>query len=59
MIMKEYYLMAEHDARNSFYNKARVEEDDKGDSKLYSYNTLVAEIKDDKPIVYGTYSMTT
>jgi hypothetical protein len=57
--MKEYYLMAEHDARNSFYNKARVEEDDKGDSKLYSYNTLVAEIKDDKPIVYGTYSMTT
>ena len=25
-------------------------------NKLYSYDTLVAEIKDGKPVVYGTYS---
>lgn len=31
-----------------------------GNSKvLYSYNIKVAEIKDGKPIVYGTYSTTT
>ena len=28
-------------------------------NKLYSYDTLVAEIKDGKPVVYGTYSNTT
>lgn len=57
--MKEYYLMAKYDARDSFYNKARVEEDDNGNSKLYSYNTHVATVKDGVAIVHGTFSMTT
>lgn len=55
-----YDLRPEHDSRKSFYNKARVETGDNNDqNKLYSYNTLVAEIKDGKPVVYNTYSSTT
>ena len=47
-----------YDKRNSFYNKAMIEH--KGNIlKLYSYNTLVAEIKENKAFVYGTYSPTT
>lgn len=55
-----YGLQPQYDARQSFYGKAQVDTGDKGDqNKLYSYNTLVAEIKDGKPVVYGTFSATT
>lgn len=55
-----YGLEPRYDSRKSFYGKAQVDTGDKGDkNKLYSYNTLVAEIKDGKPVVYGTYSATT
>lgn len=55
-----YDLAPQYDARQSFYNKAKVDTGDNNDkNKLYSYNTLVAEIKDGKPVVYGTFSATT
>ena len=55
-----YDLRPQYDSRDSFYGKAKVDTGDKNDkNKLYSYNTLVAEIKDGKPVVYGTYSQTT
>lgn len=55
-----YGLNPKYDSRSSFYGKAQVDTGDKGDkNKLYSYDTLVAEIKDGKPVVYGTYSATT
>ena len=48
------------DSRASFYGKAKVDTGDNDDeNKLYSYGTLVAEIKNGKPVVYGTYSQTT
>lgn len=48
------------DRRSSFYKKAQVDTGDNDDeNKLYSYGTLVAEMKDGKPVVYGTYSQTT
>lgn len=47
-----------YDARKSFYGKAIVRETEEG-SQLYSYGTKVAEIKESKAIVYGTYSQTT
>lgn len=54
------YDLVPVDGRSSFYGKAKVvKNDDSNDEQLYSYNTLVAEIKDGKPVVYGTYSMTT
>ncbi|QZA68948.1 hypothetical protein 010DV004_276 [Bacillus phage 010DV004] len=47
-----------YDSRKSFYGKAMVLED--GNTiALRSYDTIVAEIKDGKAEVYGTYSMTT
>jgi len=55
-----YGLNPRYDSRKSFYGKAQVDTGDKGNqNKLYSYDTLVAEIKDGKPVVYGTYSQTT
>lgn len=55
-----YALEPRYDARKSFYGKAHVDTGDNNDkNKLYSYDTLVAEIKDGKPVVYGTYSATT
>ena len=55
-----YDLNPQFDSRKSFYSKAKVDTGDKGDkNKLYSYNTLVAELKDGKPVVYGTFSSTT
>lgn len=47
-----------YDARKSFYGKAIVRETEEG-SQLYSYGTKVAEIKEGKAIVHGTYSQTT
>ena len=55
-----YDLNPQFDSRKSFYSKAKVDTGNKGDkNKLYSYNTLVAELKDGKPVVYGTFSSTT
>ncbi len=55
-----YDLDTQHDSRKSFYSKAKVDTGDNGDkNKLYSYNTLVAEMVNGKPVVYGTYSATT
>ena len=55
-----YELHPRYDSRQSFYGKARVDTGDKNDkNKLYSYDTLVAEMIDGKPVVYGTYSATT
>ena len=58
--MKEkYYLIPEHDTRQSFYNKAIVERKN-NTLKLYSYGVLVVEINKNKGVVvYGTYSNTT
>jgi len=56
---KMYYDLApKYDSRASFYGKARIE-DSYGTLKLFSYNTLVAEIEDGKVKVYGSYSQTT
>lgn len=55
-----YDLNTQHDSRKSFYGKAKVDTGDRGDkNKLYSYNTLVAEIVNYEPVVYGIYSATT
>lgn len=54
------FMEPEYDSRASFYKKAKVDTGDSGkENKLYSYDTLVAEMKDGKPVVYGTYSQTT
>ena len=55
-----YELSPRYDSRKSFYGKAHVDTGDNDDkNKLWSYDTLVAEMKDGKPVVYGTYSATT
>jgi hypothetical protein len=54
-----YGLQPRYERRKSFHGKAKVDVDDKGNKILYSYLTKVAEIKDGKAIVYGTYSRTT
>lgn len=51
-------LMVKYDSRKSFYKKAMIESVE-GGFKLYSYNTLVAEVRDGKAIIYGFYSATT
>ena len=56
--MTVYELTARYDARQSFYSKAKVIESTEGLS-LLSYDTIVAEIKNGKAEVYGTYSQTT
>lgn len=38
---REYELMPQHDARKSFYGKARVRVDDDGNRFLISYGTFV------------------
>lgn len=52
------YLKSIYDSRKDFYNKAEVEVTPTG-LKLYSYNTLVAEIDNNVPIVYNMQSQTT
>lgn len=44
-------LSPQHDARKSFYGKAKVVTDSDGTQILYSYNTPVVEIKDDKVVL--------
>ena len=56
--MVKYFLDCRFDSRKSFYNKARVEETEKS-KKLYSYETLVAEITDKKVIIHVMESQTT
>ena len=53
-----FYLKPEFDNRKSFYNKAVVEVS-KNSKKLFSYNTLVAEIKEGNAFVYNMQSKTT
>lgn len=57
-----YELVPQYDTRASFYGKAQVMESE-NNLKLYSYNTLVAEIikEDNKTIYkyYGKFSQTT
>ena len=62
-----YYLEPQHDRCKSFYKKAKVYRDNNGTLFLKSYDTIVAEIKDQivepdesKQVkVNGWYSMTT
>ena len=54
----ETELNANYDSRKSFYGKATVIHEE-GVIKLRSYSTIVAEIRNGKPIVFGTYSNTT
>jgi|WetSurMetagenome_2_1015567.scaffolds.fasta_scaffold307379_4 hypothetical protein len=51
-------LEPRYDSRKSFYGKAKVRNED-GKLILTSYTTDVAEVKDGKAKVYGTYSDTT
>lgn len=48
-----------HDNRKSFYKKALIEYTEDGQKLLYSYNTLVAKIQNNKAVVFDTYSPTT
>lgn len=51
-------LKAVYANQKSFYGKAVIAFN--GDAvELYSYNTLVAKIEDDTPVLYGRYSQTT
>ena len=43
----------------SYYGKAQVRYYDNGDSALLSYDTLVADIKNNTPSVHLLYSQTT
>lgn len=63
-----YDLKPQFDSRQSFYGKAKVDTGDTNDkNRLYSYDTLVAEIVDGKPVIHtdnefvvnGRYSPTT
>lgn len=67
IVKKEHfvnYLQARYDSRNSFYKKARIfEKYDKIRKTdviyLVSYDTIVAIIENNRPIVFGWYSQTT
>lgn len=49
-----------HDSRKSFGGKAILSDElKKGTISLISYNTVVAELKDNKVKIYGYYSATT
>lgn len=55
-----YDLETRFDPRQSFYRKARVDTGvDGNENKLYSYDTLVAEMINGKPVVYNVQSGTT
>ena len=55
-----YDLKTQFDPRRSFYGKAQVDTgSDNSENKLYSYNTLVAEMVNGKPVVYNVESGTT
>lgn len=50
-----YSLRPEHERRQSYYGKAYVETDNHGTSTLYSYNTKVAEIKNDEVTLFSAW----
>jgi len=54
-----YELHPRYDTRASFYGKARIEINEDGTKRLWSYDTHVASIKGGKPMVFDTYSVTT
>jgi hypothetical protein len=54
----ETALTPKNSNQKSFYNKAKVVTQD-GTTKLISYETVVAELKDNKLKLNGYYSMTT
>lgn len=54
MSMAREDLSPRYDRRASFYGKAQTEDD-----KLYSYGTLVAEIKDGRPVLYPDWDYST
>lgn len=60
-----YELKPQYDRAKSFYKKANVYRDNKGNILLMSYTTIVAKITDEvltgerKLIINGWYSMTT
>ena len=58
MTSRTVELFPQHDSRKSFYKKATVVITDT-EMTLISYTTAVAVIKDNKALVYGTYSPTT
>jgi hypothetical protein len=51
-------LQPRYDSRKKFYGKAWVINEN-GELVLKSYDTVVAKIKDGKPMVRGLYSQTT
>ena len=53
---EQYYLA---DIPQEHYNKCAIYEDNKGNSYLLSYDTIVAEIYNGDLIIYGYYSPTT
>lgn len=53
----EQYYLAE--IPQYHYNKCAIYEDNKGNSFLLSYDTIVAEIINNKLKIYGYYSRTT
>lgn len=60
----EEYLQARFDSRKDFYKKARIYKKYDKIRKaniiyLVSYETIVAIIENNKPIVFGWYSQTT
>lgn len=58
--MNSTLLETRYDSKQSFYGKARVEQDDEDSAiRLISYSTNVASIYGDRAEVYGTYSQTT
>jgi len=52
--MKRYYLKAKYDSRASFYNKAEIEDNEKGKITLYSYGSKVCEIEGGKYRLNGS-----
>lgn len=53
-----FLLEPQYDSAKSFYRKAQVINKE-GITQLQSYSTIVAEIKNNKAHIFGTYSQTT
>lgn len=52
-------LQARYDSRQSFYGKANILEDEKGNKYLLSYSTIVSACIDGKIEHFGKWSQTT
>ena len=55
----DYELKPQYYNAKSFYGKAKVYNNEKGEIFLKSYETTVAEISEGKLIIYDWYSATT